>query len=178
MQLLHSCYDLQNCFEKTELDMMWEVANGVPPDKKISKAVLTRWWHVNTAAQHLYDNWDAWKNFAQISLNTTTANTATGKITSSILSLTEKKKIECDLSFLVAYSKAFFVPNMEWLQQYDPFAKYSSYLLQLMRVITCIILGDLKRISETWETDLILSDFVKLAKKNSDDRKRPDLEVS
>ena len=95
--------------------MMWEVENGYPPDESISKAVLTRWWHVNTAAQHLHDNWDAWKNFSQAALNTTTADKATGKIACWILSLTDEVKLRCDLYFIVDYSKSFFVPQMEWL---------------------------------------------------------------
>ena len=52
--------------------MTWELANGTPPDKVISKAVLTRWWHVNVASQHIQDNWSEWEQFAQISLNSIT----------------------------------------------------------------------------------------------------------
>ena len=112
MQLIHSCYDLQSCFEKTEREMKWEIANGTPPPEAISKAVLTRWWHVNTAAQHLKKNWEQWKLFAAGCLNATTADTAAGKISSSILSLMDESKIYCDLLFICAYSKAFFTPHI------------------------------------------------------------------
>ena len=56
MQPLCGCYDLQNYFEKMELYMMWEVADGDALNFFKQEYFLPRWWHVNTTADHLYDN--------------------------------------------------------------------------------------------------------------------------
>ena len=53
---------------------------------------------------------------------------------------------------------------MEWLQQHDPLAKDFGYLLRYMPVRTYILLRDLERMPEIWETDPMFADFVKLAK--------------
>mgnify|MGYP006965230816 CR=1 FL=1 len=160
MQLIHSCYDLQSCFEKTEGEMKWEIANGAAPDKAISKAVLTRWWHVNTAAQHLKNNWQQWRIFATGCLNATTADTAPGKISSSILSLMEEPKIYCDLLFICGYSKAFFVPHMEWLQDHDAIAGDFGYRARDMPVRAYIIVRDLTKMSTEWENMAEFKEFV------------------
>ena len=44
-----------------------------PPD--ISKAVLTRWWWVNTAMDHLLEHWNDWEKFANASLQQTKSDT-------------------------------------------------------------------------------------------------------
>ena len=67
---------------------------------------------------------------------------------------------------------------MEWLQQHDPLAKDFGYLLRYMPVRTYILLRDLERMPEIWETDPMFADFVKLAKTFPDDNERPALEVS
>jgi hypothetical protein len=90
MQLLHSLHDLVGRYEPQQVLLMWEATSGKPPPGKISKAVLTRWWWVNVAAQHLKDNWVQWRALAQGALNITTANTASGKIASSILCLMDQ----------------------------------------------------------------------------------------
>ena len=165
MQLIHSCYDLQSCFEKTEREMKWEIANGTPPPEAISKAVLTRWWHVNTAAQHLKKNWQQWRIFATGCLNATTADTAPGKISSSILSLMDESKIHCDLLFICAYSKAFFTPHMEWLQGHDDVAKDFGYRSRDMATRSYIIHRDLTTMQANWETMPEYHEFVEEAKK-------------
>jgi hypothetical protein len=48
--------------------------------KKISKAVLTRWWWVNVAVQHPKGDWDQWQALAQAALNNATGATAAGKL--------------------------------------------------------------------------------------------------
>jgi hypothetical protein len=112
MQLMHSLYDLVGRYEPQQVRLMWEAACGEAPPGKISKAVLTRWWWVNVAAQHLKDNWVQWRALAQGALNNTTANTAAGKIASSILSLMDERKIQCDLYFMVAFSRSYFVRHI------------------------------------------------------------------
>ena len=173
MQLIHSCYDLQSCFEKTEREMKWEIANGTPPPEAISKAVLTRWWHVNTAAQHLKKNWEQWKLFAAGCLNATTADTAAGKISSSILSLMDESKIYCDLLFICAYSKAFFTPHMEWLQGHDAVAKDFGYRSRDMATRSYIIHRDLTTMQANWETMPEYHEFVEEAKKRFPSRPPP-----
>ena len=73
--------------------------------------------------------------------------------------------------------KSIFAPNMEWLQQHDPFAKDFGYLLRQIIVRTCILLRDSERLDETLETGILFDDFVKLVKVFSSNNKRPDLEV-
>jgi hypothetical protein len=44
---------------------------------------------------------------------------AAGKITPSILSLVIEEKLACDVNFMVAFSKSYFVKHMTWLQCID-----------------------------------------------------------
>jgi hypothetical protein len=127
--------------------MMWEAAYGEPPPGKISKAVLTRWWWVNVAAQHLKDNWVQWRALAQGALNDTAANTAAGKIASSILSLMDETKIRCDLCFMVAFSRTYFVRHMKWLQMIDERAGDFGCVSRHMPVRTCLIVRDLEELA-------------------------------
>jgi hypothetical protein len=100
MQLLHSLYDLVGRYEHHQLHLMWESVNGRPPPNKISKAVLTsRWWRPAPK-----DNWNQWLALSKAALNNTTANTAAGKIASSITSLMSEEKLRCDLHFIDAFS--------------------------------------------------------------------------
>jgi hypothetical protein len=163
MQLLHSLYDLVGRYEHHELLLMWESVNGQAPPNKISKAVLTRWWWVNVAAQHLKDNWDQWQALAQAALNNTTANTAAGKIASSILSLMSEEKIGCDLHFMVAFSKSYFVKHMTWLQCIDQRSGDFGYLSRHMPVRTYIIMRDLEKLVSSWEDDPCFAEFKALA---------------
>jgi hypothetical protein len=114
-------YDLVGRYEHHELHLMWESVNGRPPPNKISKAVLTRWWWVvNVAAQHLKDYWNQWLALSKAALNNTTGNTAAGKIAPSIsISLMSEEKLRCDLHFMVAFSKSYFIRHMTWLQCID-----------------------------------------------------------
>jgi hypothetical protein len=164
MQLMHSLYDLVGRYEKGEAALMWEDVNGEQPPNKISKAVLTRWWWVNVAAQHLKDNWEAWKAMARAGLNATTASTAAGKIASTILSLMAEEKIKLDLYFIVAFSKAYFVKHMEWLQKKDERAKGHGYVSRHMPVRTFLITSELEDLSNGWESHVCFKDFVQLLK--------------
>jgi hypothetical protein len=119
MQLLHSLYDLVGRYERHELHLMWKSVNGRPPSNKISKGVFTRWWWVNVAAQHLKDNWNQWLALCKAALNSTTANTVAGKNASSTISLMAEEKLRCNLHFMVAFSKSYFVKHMTWLQCID-----------------------------------------------------------
>ena len=69
MQLMRSLCDLVGRCKLQQVQLMWEVARGEPPPRKISKAALTRWWRVSVAAQHLKDDWAQWRALAQGALN-------------------------------------------------------------------------------------------------------------
>jgi hypothetical protein len=136
MQLLHSLYDLVGGYEHHGLHLIWESVNGRPPPNKISKVVLTRWWWVNVAAQHLKDYRNQWLALSKTALNNTTANTAAGKVASSIISLMSEEKLRCDLHFTVAFSKSYFVKHMTWLQCIDEQSGDFGYLSCHMLVQT------------------------------------------
>jgi hypothetical protein len=107
--------------------------NGQAQPNMISKVVLARWWWVNMAAQHLKYNWDQRQAIAQAALNNTTANTAAGKIASSILSVMPEKKLGCGLHFIAGFWKSYFVKHMtSWLQCIDERSGDFSYLSHQM----------------------------------------------
>ena len=91
--------------------------------------------------------------YAQVALNITTANTAPGKMYYSVISLIGENKIKLYLFFIVAYSKSFFVPHVEWLQKEDPIAKDFGHLSHYMPIITLIIPHELKFLSKNWKMD-------------------------
>jgi hypothetical protein len=121
LQLVQSCYDLQQCFPGEELSAIWKLALGEEggaalrdtddweSPNRMSDDVLTRWWYVNTAVVHLIKHWEAWNTLAQKSLNSTKSDTKLGKIASSILSLMDEPKIRADAEFVkaVSLSRAF-----------------------------------------------------------------------
>jgi hypothetical protein len=169
MQLLHCLYDLVGRYEHHELQLMWESVNGQAPPNKISKAVLTRWWWVNVAAQHLKDYWDQWQALAQAALNNTTGGTAAGQIASSILSLMTEKKLQCDVNFMVAFSKSYFVKHMTWLQCIDERSRDFGYLSRHMPVRAYIIMRDLEELASSWEEDPCFAEFKVMASEFSND---------
>jgi hypothetical protein len=119
---------------------------------------------VNVAAQHLKDNWVQWRALAQGALNNTTANTASGKIASSILSLMDETKIQCNLYLMVAFSRSYFVRHMKWLQIIDERAGDFGYLSCHMPVRTYLIIHDLDNLANGWEDDHHYKEFTELAK--------------
>lgn len=113
MQLIHSCYDLQSCLGWDERILFWETASEATAPNAMSAAVLTRWWYVmltrwwyvNTAALHLKEHFEEWMAFRKKKTRLLAR-----------LSLGAEPKICCDLLFICAYSKAFFVEHFKWLQ--------------------------------------------------------------
>ena len=89
---------------------------------------------MNVAGQHLKDNCAQWQGSPQGALNNLKANTAAGKIASSILSLMNETKIRCDLYFMVAFSRTYFVRHMKWLQMIDERAGDFGYVSRHMPV--------------------------------------------
>jgi hypothetical protein len=114
-------------------------------------------------AQHLKDNWDQWLALAKGALNNTTGSTAAGKIVSSIISLMSEKKLGCDLHFMVAFSKSYFVKHMTWLQCIDKRSGDFGYLSRHMPVRTYIILHDLEKLLSSWEDDPCFVEFKAIA---------------
>ena len=103
---------------------------------------------VNVAAQHLKDNWVQWRALAMGALNNTTANTAAGKIASSISSPMNETKTRCNLYFMVAFSRTYFVRHMRWLQMIDARAGNFGYVSRHMPVRTpYLIVRGLKEVA-------------------------------
>jgi hypothetical protein len=160
MQLIHCCYDLQECVKEPKLrHLFWEIATESPPPEKMSTPVLTRWWHVNVAAMHLLENWNEWGSFADAMLADTTANTKQGKIASSLSSLLEEDALYIQLQFICAFSKAFFVPNMECLQAHDPVAKDFGYRSRDMPLRAFLIIQKIENLALNWSTHPNFQEF-------------------
>ena len=161
LQLVHSCYDLQECLPGKEFQDLWKISN--PNDEyvpnRMSAPVLTRWWYVNTACQHLLENWDGWKRFAIACRNATTTKSRMGKITRGVLSRMNEPKFLVDLKFINAFSKAFFVNHFEWLQGHDEVAKDFGYLSRHMAVRSYIIKRDLLNLADGWKTHDDFAEF-------------------
>ena len=161
LQLIHSCYDLQECFLGKEFPVHWKLANPDDPfvPNRMSAAVLTCWWYVNTAAQHLYENWDSWKRFATRCRNRYAASTRAGKITQSILSFMNEPKLAVDLKFINAFSEIFFVHHFEWLQSHDDIANDFGYNSWHMAVQHFVIEKELSNLAENWQTHAKFLEF-------------------
>ena len=115
---------------------------------------------MNKAAEHLLENWSGWQQPSQGALNSTTAATAAGKIASNILSLMEEKKIKLDLICIVCFSKVYFFKHMKWIQIVDKRSKGHGYVARHMPVRTYIIVTELKKLANTWETSQAFKPFV------------------
>jgi hypothetical protein len=133
----------------------WDTPN------RMSAAVLTRWWYVNTAVVHLLKNWDEWHILARKSLYSTTSDTKRGKIASSILSLMKEKKIRADAEFVKAVSLSFFNHHLLWLQGYDEIAKDVGYRCRSMVERCYLMTEDLSKLRDGgWRTDPEFADFL------------------
>jgi hypothetical protein len=119
---------------------------------------------VNVAAQHLKDNWVQWRALAPGALNNTTANAAAGKSASSILSPMDETKIRCDLCFMVAFSRTYFVRHMKWLQMIDERAGDFGCVSCHMPVRTHLMVCDLEELANGWDDDEHYQDFTDLGK--------------
>jgi hypothetical protein len=119
---------------------------------------------VNVTAQHLKDNWVQLRALAQGALNNATANTAAGKIASSILSLMDETKIPCNLCFMVAFSCTCFVRHMKWLQMIDERAGAFGRVSRNVPVRTHLTARDLEELANGWEDDEHCRDFADLGK--------------
>ena len=53
VQLIHSLFDLQCCYNTEERKVMMDISNVVPPEKVIVKGLITVLWHVNMEPIHL-----------------------------------------------------------------------------------------------------------------------------
>jgi hypothetical protein len=100
-------------------------AKHVP--NKIVAAVLTRWWYVTKANDHLLDNWDEWHALATSVVGAFGYSGKKGTIASSIVQLMGEPKLRCDAEFLRAFSKSFFHHFFKWLQGYDDYAQDYGY---------------------------------------------------
>jgi hypothetical protein len=169
LQLVHSCYDLQQCFPGLELSAMWRIALGEAGDEgsdrdtpnRMSAAVLTRWWYVNTAVVHLLENWDAWQEMAQTCRNANKSDTKVSKIASSILSLMKEPKLRADAEFVKAISLSLFNPHLRWLQGYDEIAKDFGYRCRNMGERYYLITEHLNRLCDGgWREDPAFEEFL------------------
>jgi hypothetical protein len=180
LQLVHSCYDLQQCFPGDELDAMWTLTlekavggtEGEASDhdqenpNRMSAAVLTRWWYVNTAVVHLLENWDSWREMAQKCLNSSKSNTKLGKIASSMLSLMCEPKIRADAEFVKAVSLSFFNRHLLWLQGFDEIAKDTGYRCRNMVERYFLMMEDLDKLGDGgWRDNPAFADFRKASEK-------------
>jgi hypothetical protein len=180
LQLVHSCYDLQQCFPGDELRAMWTLAvgkeEGAEGDTEIgddgdtpnrmSAAVLTRWWYVNTAVVHLLEHWDKWQEIAQKSLNSSKSSTKVGKIASSILSLMDEPKLRADAEFVKAVSLSLFNHHLLWLQGYDEIAKDTGYRCRSMGERYYLMMEDLDKLHEGgWRENPAFADFLEASAK-------------
>jgi hypothetical protein len=169
LQLVHSCYDLQQCFPGLELSAMWRIALGEAGDEgsdrdtpnRMSAAVLTRWWYVNTAVVHLLENWDAWQEMAQTCRNANKSDTKVSKIASSSLSLMKEPKLRADAEFVKAISLSLFNPHLRWLQGYDEIAKDFGYRCRNMGERYYLITEHLNRLCDGgWREDPAFEEFL------------------
>ena len=169
LQLVHSCYDLQQCFPGNELSAMWKLALGEEEEEehdwdtpnRMSAAVLTRWWYVNTAVVHLLEHWDAWNTLAHKCLNATKSDTKVGKIASSIISLMDEPKIRADAEFVKAVSLSLFNHHLLWLQGYDEIAKATGYRCRSMGERYYLMMEDLDKLGDGgWRDNPAFADFL------------------
>ena len=82
-----------------------------------------------------------------------------------LLFLVQQKKVRFKkINFSGSLFKGNFYPKYVIASTRWSICKWFGYLLQYIPVRTCIILRYLEGIPETWETDPLFTDFVKLAK--------------
>ena len=93
------------------------------PERRMARAVLTRWWYVTCAVIHLLEHWTGWLNFANACCNATRTTSKINKIASSIWSLMQEPELRCDLEFIGAFAKEYFHDHFRWLQGHDLYAK-------------------------------------------------------
>ena len=112
-------------FEAFEDAVKDGLLDGLSNFKAISRAVLTRWIYVNSAVEHLMNNWLMWYFVARAIKNSYASDTETGKIARGILSL-QRQRPSADPSEppeAFSYDDDFDLDDVDLGEGYeDPFA--------------------------------------------------------
>ena len=187
MQMLHSCYDLQECFEAKEFEAMWETAkekvrgmdgategddNEDDNDddanskfKRIAKAVLTRWWFVGVASCHLLEHWAIWHTLSQMIINSHDSKSRANTIASGLNSLMQEPVLQVELALLKGFHEAFIFEHFRFLQDTDEVSKHSGFRAQHILVRYYLMRKDLQKIEESMSENEHFKEYIALKSK-------------
>ena len=76
----------------------------------------------------------------------------------------EEKKMKLDLTFVACFSEVCFVKHAKWLQIVDKRSKGHGCVARHMPVRMCLMVAELEKLAETWESSRAFKPFVDHAK--------------
>lgn len=124
MQLVHSAWNLQTggggSIELNTFRKLWQENFNSEEDEKFKKMncpVLTRWYLVGLATEHLLQNWDKWLVLAKQIRNAYTSIAAPNKCASALISLMLEPLLRAHAGFVHGFHRGW------WNTQYVFFTK-------------------------------------------------------
>jgi hypothetical protein len=190
LQLVHTCYDMQECYPGDLFATAWNAAKTVRPTgsvnaassvdrmiveepsalreddddpdaiNRMSRPVLTRWWYVSVACEHLVDHFDDWMNFFDRIVAKSKSGSKEWKIASNGSSLIREPRLLCDAWFVVGFARSFFHNHFKWLQGHDDIAQDYGYRGRHMLERYYLMSKDLDALTAgSWKTDPKFAEF-------------------
>jgi hypothetical protein len=186
LQLVHTCYDMQQCYSGDLFATAWNAAKSVKPApgasidrmvveeenplreddedvdaiKRMQRPVLTRWWYVSMACEHLVEHFEDWEHFMNRIVAKSKSNSREWKIASNGCSLISEPRLLCDAWFIVGFARSFFHRHFKWLQGHDKIAQDYGYRGRHMLERYYLMSKDLAALSSgSWETDPHFAEF-------------------
>ena len=166
MQLLHSAYDLQQCFEFQEFKILWkqiEAEIGAENSEKVLKMqepIATRWWCIGIAASYMKEFWNLFLAICQGIINDSNTDKRVNKIASGLESLMNEEELKSDLLFLAAYHHFFMTPHFKFLQAAGDRSKKPGYQSNNILVRYFLMHEDIEAMKdEGWKQNEKFKDF-------------------
>ena len=150
MQMLFVAYALQETMDKAERPFRWQITTGGEDGSvplSMATPVLSRWWWVNQALDHMLEKWDGWYKVAESTKNASNSGSLPHRLASILISLMGEPKLQMNLMFISGYSRAFFIGHFKWLQSHDAVAKKNGFLSRHMAMRTYLMKRDLDCLS-------------------------------
>ena len=163
MQLLHSAYDLQQCFEFEEFKILWKQIDSENHEKvlKMQEPVATRWWFIGIATSYLKEFWNLFLLICGGIINDSNADKRVNKIASGLESLMNEGELKSDLLFLAAYHHFFMTPHFEFLQIAGDRSKKPGYQTNNILVRYFLMHEDIEAIQDGgWKQNEKFKDFI------------------
>ena len=160
LQLLHTAYNLTQQYASSEWNSVWSLCTGMAC-KAIKCPVLSRWEHVNECCEHVLQNKDDWILVSSYIITAEQTGSTKHTIASYLHSYLHENMLLAHLSFLNAYSKAWWSKHFDWQKCIDDKSGSAGFLARHMVIRYYLQSLDLDNLKVSWKTNRMFNDYVR-----------------